>query len=267
LRFTFDSNLAQYCSSLRTDFHSYQYILPSRYPGRCHNFAFRSLWLFLRTSRQYHHAYIHTSSPIKGYFCARFDQDTTPKASYGVIQNGTISFPYPQNKTAEGPLLSAFAKFPTSKSDPSQQTVITLRIGTSFISEDQARNNIDAEIPSSSSSSSSNDKSTTPTKQLQRLISGTFENTAYRVRKSWADILDRIGVEPWLKNTADRADSADSSLDIVDLQSFWTAAVHTFQVGIVACILRRKPLWQCPYEQHEQNRYYSGYDNTVHQLE
>ena len=155
---------------------------------------------------------------FKGYFCARFDQDT-PKASYGVIQNGTVSFPYPQNKTTQGPLLSAFAKFPTptSKSD---KTIITLRIGTSFISEDQARSNIDAEIPTSSI----NNKSTSPNEQLH-LIPGTFENTAYRVRKSWTDILDRVEVEPWVNDT-NRADS----LDTVDLQSFWTAVVHTLQV-------------------------------------
>ena len=155
---------------------------------------------------------------FKGYFCARFDPDT-PKASYGVIQNETVLFPYPQNNTTEGPLLSAFARFPTPafKSD---QTIITLRIGTSFISEDQARSNIDAEIPNSA-----NDKSTTPTEQLH-LVPGTFENTAYRVRKSWADILDRIEVEPWVNTN--RIDS----LDIVDLQSFWTAVVHTLQVDI-----------------------------------
>ena len=197
---------------------------------------------------------------FKGYFCARFDQDT-PRVSYGVIQNRTLSFPYPQNKTTEGPLLSAFAKFP-SPTFKSNQTIITLRIGTSFISEDQARSNIDAEIPTSS-----NDKSTAPTKQLH-LLPGTFENTAYRVRKSWTDILDRIEVEPWVDTN--RIDS----LDIVDLQSFWTAVVHTLQVNIRnTCILFHlvvdlyETKTQYPYEQHEQNRYYSGYDNTVHQLE
>jgi hypothetical protein len=154
---------------------------------------------------------------FKGYFCAGFDQDI-PKLSYGVIQNRTVLFPSPQNITTEGPLLSAFAKFPapTSKSD---QTIITLRIGTSFISENQAWSNIDAEILTSST-----DKSTAPTEQLH-LIPGTFENTAYRVRKSWTDILDRIEVEPWV-NTTDGPDS----LEIVDLQSFWTAVVHTLQV-------------------------------------
>lgn len=49
------------CSSLCTDFDTCQHILPSRY--RFHNFASRSLWIFLRTSRQYYHAYIH--SPIR----------------------------------------------------------------------------------------------------------------------------------------------------------------------------------------------------------
>ena len=155
---------------------------------------------------------------FKGYFCARFDQDT-PKALYGVIQNETVSFPSPKNNTTEGPLLSAFAKFPTpdSKSD---QTIITLRIGTSFISEDQARSNIDAEIPTSS-----NHKSTAQIEQLH-LIPGTFENTAYRVRKSWADLLDRIEVEPWVNTN--RTDP----FAIVDLQSFWTAVVHTLQVHL-----------------------------------
>ncbi|KAF8810757.1 hypothetical protein BYT27DRAFT_7336529 [Phlegmacium glaucopus] len=168
---------------------------------------------------------------FKGYFCARFDQDT-PEASYGIIQNGTLSFPSSQNTTTEGPLLSAFAKFPTLTSKPStrDQTIITLRVGTSFISEDQARSNIDVEIPTPISSvSPSNTEPTAPTVEQPHFISGTFENTAYRV--------DASGTDP---------------LEIVDLQSFWTAVVHTLQY---------------PYEQHEQNRYYSGYDNVVHQLE
>ena len=198
---------------------------------------------------------------FKGYFCARFDEDT-PKPSYGVIQNGTISFPSPQDTTTEGPLLSAFAKFPIPVSETRQQTVITLRVGTSFISEDQARSNIDDEIPASTSSVFSYNNELT--EQLH-LIPGTFENTAYRVRKSWADLLDRIELAPWVN-----ADSTDS-LANVDLQSFWTAVVHTLQVRRNLSIpfqLMTDLVYgtQYPYEQHEQNRYYSGYDNTVHQL-
>jgi len=201
---------------------------------------------------------------FKGYFCARFDQDT-PEASYGVIQNGTISFPFPQNTTTEGPLLSAFAKFPTSafKSNTRHQTVITLRVGTSFISEEQARSNIDAEIPTSMASASSSNPA--PTAEQRHLKPGSFENTAYRVRKSWTDILNRIEVEPWV------GASSTDPFEMVDLQTFWTAVVHTLQVRtslflsipIPAC----SDLFQYPYEQHEQNRYYSGYDNVVHQLE
>ena len=172
---------------------------------------------------------------FKGYFCARFDQDS-PNASYGIIQNGTISFPSPQNTTTEGPLLSAFAKFPTPASKPNahHQTIITLRVGTSFISEDQARSNIDAEIPASRSSflSSSSPESTVPIEAEQlHLVPGTFENTAYRVRKSWTDLLDRIELEPWVN-----ANGTDP-YDIVDLQTFWTAVVHTLQVCVDLCIL------------------------------
>jgi Glycosyl hydrolase family 92 N-terminal domain len=197
---------------------------------------------------------------FKGYFCARFDQDT-PQASYGVIQNGTVSFPSPQNTTTEGPLLSAFAKFPAPLSGTCQQTIITLRVGTSFISEDQARSNIDAEIPTSTLSVfSSNDEFAEP-----HLIPGTFENTAYRVRKSWTDLLDRIELEPWVD-----ANSSDP-LEIVDLQIFWTAIVHTLQVhkilSIPFLLVTDLDIRKYPYEQHEQNRYYSGYDNTVHQFE
>ncbi|KAF8972048.1 glycoside hydrolase family 92 protein [Flammula alnicola] len=161
---------------------------------------------------------------FKGFFCARFDSNT-PKPSYGVIQNGTTSFPIQQSKVTEGPLLSAYAMFPRSTSE---KTVITLRVGTSFISEDQARKNIDAEIPDASSVS-------VPATDLH-LVPGTFENTAYRVRKSWTDVLNRIDLQVY----------ADSHQ-----QTFWTAVVHTLQF---------------PSEQHEQNLYYSAYDNSVHQL-
>lgn len=172
---------------------------------------------------------------FKGYFCARFDQDT-PEALYGIIQNRTISFPSPQNTIAEGPLLSAFAKFssPASKSDTRHQTIITLRVGTSFISEDQARSNIDIEIPTSASSlSSPNTESTILTvAELPHLIPGTFENTAYRVRKSWTDHLNRIELQPWVN-----ANSTDP-LEIVDLQTFWTAVVHTLQVRMNIFLFR-----------------------------
>ena len=171
---------------------------------------------------------------FKGYFCARFDQDT-PEPSYGIIQNGTISFPSPQNNTIKGPLLSAFAKFPTPASNPDTHhyTTITLRVGTSFISEDQARSNIDAEIPTPVSASTNPD-SAAPTADQPHLMTGTFENTVYRVRKSWTDLLNRIEIEPWMN-----ASSTDP-LEMVDLQTFWTAVVRTLQVrkGIIGILFQ-----------------------------
>ncbi|PPQ88893.1 hypothetical protein CVT25_009128 [Psilocybe cyanescens] len=173
------------------------------------------------------------SQHFKGYFCARFDKET-PKPVYGVIQNETISFPHPHQKVSQGPLLSAYAQFPPSKGE----TVITLRVGTSFISEDQARKNIDSEIPDAGSSSSAD----------IHLTPGTFENTAFQVRKSWADILSRVDLKVYL----DENSGTGSARDFVDQQTFWTAIAHTLQY---------------PTEQHEQGRYYSGYDNKVHELE
>ncbi|KAH9483275.1 putative glycosidase [Psilocybe cubensis] len=173
------------------------------------------------------------SKHFKGYFCARFDKGT-PKPIYGVIQNDTVSFPHPQHKVSQGPLLSAYAQFPQSKT----KTVITMRVGTSFISEDQARKNIDAEIPDSSPSSAAD----------AHLIPGTFQNTAFQVRKSWADILSRVDLKVYIDENSNKG----SPRDFVDQQAFWTAIVHTLQY---------------PTEQHEQGQYYSGYDNAVHVLE
>jgi hypothetical protein len=75
---------------------------------------------------------------FRGYFCARFDFELEQSV---IIQNGTT---YHGQKNAEGPLLGAYTFVPTSSS---RQNVIDLRVGTSFISIDQARANIDDEIP------------------------------------------------------------------------------------------------------------------------
>ncbi|KAF9480738.1 hypothetical protein BDN70DRAFT_893891 [Pholiota conissans] len=170
---------------------------------------------------------------FRGYFCARFDPDM-PHPEFGVIQNGTDTPIVGEGQTFEGPLLSAFAKFPAPLSG---EQVVTLRIGTSFVSEAQARKNIDAEIPDASPSGRSD----------LHLMPGTFENTAYVVRKSWSNLLDRVQVLPY----ADGRPVNESSREFVDLQTFWTGVVHTLQY---------------PSEQHEGNLYYSGYDNEVHEL-
>lgn len=136
-----------------------------------------------------------------GYFVARFDQ---PFASYGIIQNATSTV----NATAgAGALLSGYARFANNTSE------VTVRIGVSFISIDQARKNLDKEIPDG-----------TP-----------LEQTAYGTRKAWADKLDLIKVEG----------ATDANLT-----TFYTGFYHSLQY---------------PYEQDEDGRYYSGYDDAVHQ--
>ena len=117
-----------------------------------------------------------------GYFCARFDQ---PFSSWGVAQNGTIS-----NGTMQGngSVLSGYARF---GSDVKQ---VNVRIGVSFISIDQARKNLDAEIPDGKS----------------------LEDTAWSTRAAWAEKLDRIQVKG---ATHDQ------------LTTLYTAFFHTLQVG------------------------------------
>ncbi|KAL1679828.1 glycoside hydrolase family 92 protein [Schizophyllum commune] len=64
----------------------------------------------------------------------------------------------------------------------------------------------------------------------------TLEDTARKTRSAWAEKLGRIDIEA--------AKSED------DLVVFYTAAFHALQY---------------PYEQDEDGRYYSGYDNSVHE--
>ena len=152
---------------------------------------------------------------FKGYFCARFDPET-PQPTYGITQN-TTTIPAEEGKVSTGPLLSVYAKFPKASGSG---TVITLRVGTSFISEEQARANLETEIP---------DVSTEPSGEQVHLVPGTFENTAYLVRKSWADLLNRVEVQVY----ADGGSVDPQSRDFVDLQTFWTGVVHTLQVSLL----------------------------------
>lgn len=116
-----------------------------------------------------------------GYFCARFD---LPFASYGTAQNGTIA----ENATSgEGTLLSGFARFAEGTK------VVNVRVGVSFISVEQARKNLDTEIPDGT----------------------TLETTAEKTRAAWAEKLDRIKVEGATEE---------------ENEIFYTAVFHTLQV-------------------------------------
>lgn len=162
---------------------------------------------------------------FKGYFCARFDlEPDSPQPTFGIVQNTTVLYPF-ENGTVEGALLSAHAIFP--KSAVSNTTVVTVRVGTSFISEDQARRNLVTEIPdrtpvpTSSSTSAPAPTGSTPL----HLQPGTFENTAHVVRKSWTDILEHIEVLPYANEEETKGDKRAA----IDLASFWTGVVHTLQ--------------------------------------
>lgn len=162
---------------------------------------------------------------FKGYFCARFEPGVRNPPVFGAIQNGSITYPFEQGITVEGVSLSAHAIF--SKPTSSNETVISLRVGTSFISEEQARKNLDTEIPDRTPSSSGVTVSPSSEPTPLHLQVGTIENTAYLVRKSWTDILDRIEVLPY----ANGEQNEDDKRAIVDLEAFWTGVVHTLQVG------------------------------------
>ncbi|KAF7354596.1 Glycoside hydrolase family 92 protein [Mycena sanguinolenta] len=120
------------------------------------------------------------ASHFRGYFCARFD---LPFAEWGVVQNGSAV----TGATAgDGSLLSGYARF-----SPGTRTV-NVRVGVSFISVDQARRNLDAEIPDDV----------------------PLEETARRTRAAWAEKLDRI--------TLEGASEADKEV-------FYTAFFHSLQ--------------------------------------
>ncbi|CCM03871.1 uncharacterized protein FIBRA_06022 [Fibroporia radiculosa] len=116
-----------------------------------------------------------------GYFCARF---SVPVVSVGIVQNGTELAAGVMN--AEGTLLSAYGRFA-----PGTQ-VVDVRVGVSFISEDQAWANLEKEIPDGT----------------------TLEETAKQTREAWTDKLSRVRIE-----------GADED----ERKSFYTSIFHTLQ--------------------------------------
>ena len=87
-------------------------------------------------------------------------------------------------------MLGAYARF-----ESSGPTVVDVRVGVSFISVDQARKNLEAEIPDGTS----------------------LEQTAQATRAQWAEKLGRVKVE---------GASADQRA------TFYTGIFHTLQVSL-----------------------------------
>lgn len=125
------------------------------------------------------------ASSFSGYVVARFD---TAFSSVGVAHNTSSSAKEGEGSTeGDGSLLSGYVQF------PNDTTEVTVRIGVSFISIEQARANLDAEIPDGQS----------------------FEETAYNTRKAWKDKLELIKIEGATKE---------------NLTTFYSSFYHTLQV-------------------------------------
>ena len=136
---------------------------------------------------------------FRGYFCARFD---APFTTWGTATNGTL---HVGETSSNGTMLSGYVAFTPDTH------VVNVRVGVSFIPVDQARKNLDTEIPDTT----------------------TLEQTAKKTRTEWAEKLDRISVE---------GGSED------DLTVLYTAVFHSLQVLSMFCGLNM--IWLTPYSIH-----------------
>ena len=121
-----------------------------------------------------------------GYFCARFSESPV---EWGTSSNADGSI-FPGEVTRTGTQVSAYMRF------DKHVRVVDVRIGVSFISAEQARKNLETEIPDGHN----------------------LESTALRTRAAWAEKLDRIKMQG--------ASEEERTI-------FYTAAFHTLQVCFV----------------------------------
>jgi hypothetical protein len=120
-----------------------------------------------------------------GYFCARFDQDVV---EWGTASNGDGSV-YPGQDQKSGAQVSGYARFAEGV------RTVNVRVGVSFISVEQARKNLENEIPDGT----------------------TLEETAEKTRQAWAEKLDRVKIE-------------GSGIMDDEKRVFYTGIFHTLQV-------------------------------------
>jgi putative alpha-1,2-mannosidase len=147
-----------------------------------------------------------------------------PFVSWGIANNGTLRA---GQMEGNGTMLSGYVTFGSNN-----RLTVNVVIGVSFISVEQARKNLDAEIPDGT----------------------TLEQTAKQTRELWDEKLSRIRIEG----------ASDG-----ELETFYTAFFHTLQVmPFMSFSIRNTycqlPLLQYPNEQSEGGMYYSGYDQAVH---
>ncbi|WP_439681154.1 GH92 family glycosyl hydrolase [Embleya sp. MST-111070] len=137
---------------------------------------------------------------FKGYFVARFDTDF---AGYGTA-TGRTQYDGQSDRTDRE--VSGYVRFPTD-------VTVTVRIATSFISVEQARDTLEREAPDDVG----------------------FDAVAARTKTAWADKLDRVRIS---------GGAADKQAN------FYTGMYHALQY---------------PSEMSEYGRYYSAYDDQVHE--
>lgn len=136
--------------------------------------------------RQDHIIGPNTATSFAGYFVARFDQ---PFSAWGTATNATL---HADETFRNDTLLSGYVIF------SNETRVVNVRVGVSFISIEQARANLDAEIPDGME----------------------LEHTAYQTRKAWADKLDLIQLE---------------GASEANMTTFYTGFYHTLQVIVCMC--------------------------------
>ncbi|KAI0532848.1 glycoside hydrolase family 92 protein [Xylaria digitata] len=98
---------------------------------------------------------------FSGYFVSRFSE---PFASYGTASGRNIT---EGNRNSQGENLGAYVRFKP------ETTRVEVRTGISFVSVEQARKNLDIEIPDSTS----------------------FEDTVEQVKEAWLEKLGRVTIE------------------------------------------------------------------------
>jgi putative alpha-1,2-mannosidase len=124
---------------------------------------------------------------FRGYFVARFDTDFS---AYGIAHGADLT---PDARFGEGEALSAYVQFP-----PNAAASVGVRVGVSYISIEQARQNLLNEIPDGTS----------------------LEETAKAVEAQWAEKLDRVQI----------TNATEDQLAI-----FYTSMYHALQVTNRVC--------------------------------
>ena len=137
---------------------------------------------------------------FNGYFVIQFDK---PITAFGTWSDDDIT---PGSTEQRGTRMGAYVEFATPR-----RTTVTARLGTSFISIDQARANIERELPG-----------------------WDFDALSNRTRGQWEEKLGKL-----------KAEGADAE----QLTVFYTAMYHCYLF---------------PREFSEHGRYYSAFDDKVH---